>query len=871
MTAEDRQLVKDTLAAALALPVKERPGFIAAATAGAPHVRREVSLLVSLSEDAGEFLETPAIGIPANADPLPGDLIGGRYQLEEPLGHGGSASVFKARDTLLGGKPVAMKILRHGVFDDAALRNEIAALARIDHPGIASVTDAGTLLSGRLYLVTRYIAGPTLAERLDQSKFSPKQAGRLARRLAAALAAAHEAGVLHLDLRPANIILERAGTPEESPVILDFGIAKRAGESYPFAALGATPYHAPELAQGSRTAAADVYALGVLLREMIEPPVPHAWRRLIAALTDPNPDHRPPTASIPARIPRPSVAPAFAAAAFAAGALFWAFHQSTPPPAVSLSVPHPVTAIPGEEETPAFCGDTLYFTWQPPASGEPNIWKILPGQHDPVRVTVTNGTESVLDCSPDGTRLAFLRDTGHVKNALVIHPVAGGAERVVSEDFHHSLTWSPGGRAVTVSVPRGPGETYALAELDLDSGRWTELTQPPPGARDTHPAYSPDGRQLAFVRQENNAGARLLLRNGDTTRPAGTPMLDIISPVWISPNHIVFAGGSPSDRRLWTLSTAPGAVPVALDSAGTGIDAVAYHAASRRLVLTRTRADENIARITLSADGSRVTEPQQTIVDTSRADEEPAISPDGRYLAFASSRSGDQQVWLTTGAGENPVQLTQLPPNTDLAPFWSPDSEWIGFGFRTAAGVETRLIRRDDPSRERILPGAGRGILWSADGKSIYHFKSLDLAVEGPLSRYSLADGLSTVLTPHTRGRLYHPPGVETLYFAPFRELTGIWRLPAGGGALAPEVYGSITRRAFVAGPRGLYFVRPTGQRFSLFFQPYGGGTAKPIHEFPRRVGYGMSITADGRHIYFTERAAEFADLHAATVEFPAQ
>ncbi len=208
MTAEDRQRVKDTLAAALALPVRERPAFIDAVTAGAPHVRREVSLLVSLSEDAGAFLEQPAIGMPPNADPLPGDLIGGRYQLEEPLGHGGSASVFKARDTLLGGKPVAVKILRHGVFDDAALRNEIAALARIDHPGIASVTDAGTLLSGRLYLVTRYIAGPTLAERLDESKLSPKQAGRLARRLAAALAAAHEAGVLHLDLRPENIIRE---------------------------------------------------------------------------------------------------------------------------------------------------------------------------------------------------------------------------------------------------------------------------------------------------------------------------------------------------------------------------------------------------------------------------------------------------------------------------------------------------------------------------------------------------------------------------------------------------------------------------------------------------------------------------------------
>jgi len=834
-------------------------------------VRREVSLLVSLSEDAGEFLEQPAIGIPADADPLPGDLLGGRYQLEEALGHGGSASVFKARDTLLGGKPVAMKILRHGVFDDAALRNEIAALARMDHPGIASVTDAGTLLSGRLYLVTRYIAGPTLAERLDASKLSPKQAGRLARRLAAALAAAHEAGVLHLDLRPANIILERAGTPEENPVILDFGIAKRAGESYPFAALGATPYHAPELAQGRQTAAADVYALGVVLREMIEPPVPHSWRRLIAALTDPNPDRRPPTATIPDRIPRPGVAPVFAAAAFAAVAMFWAFHPGTPAPAVSLSVPQPVTAIPGEEEAPTFCADTLFFTWKPPASGDPNIWKLPPGQPDPVRVTVTAGTESVLHCSPDGTRLAFVRDTGNVKSSLVVRTVADGAETVVSEDFHHSVTWSPGGQALTVSVPRGSWETYGLLELNPKTGQWTPVTQPPPGARDMHPAYSPDGRQLAFVRQENNAGARLLLRTGNTTRTAGTSMLDIVSPVWVAPDRIVFAGGSPSDRRLWTLSTAPGAAPVALDAAGTGIDSIAYHAASRRLILTRTRADENIARLTLSPDGSRVAEPERTIVATSQADEEPAISPDGRSLAFASSRSGDQQIWLTSSTGENPVPLTHLPPNTDLTPFWSPDSEWIGFGFRTAAGVETRLIRRDDPSRERVLPGAGRGIRWSADGKAIYHFPAKDRAIEGPLSRYNLADGRSTVLTHHPRGRLDFPPGAEVLYFAPFRELKGIWSLPQTGGELRPVVNAAITRRTFAAGPRGLYFIRPAGNRDGLYLQPYGGGASTLIHEFPRRVGFGMSITADGRHLYFTERAGEFADLHAATVEFPAQ
>jgi tRNA A-37 threonylcarbamoyl transferase component Bud32 len=199
---------------------------------------------------------------------------GERYQRGERIASGGMGEVWRARDTVLG-REVAVKVLKREFADDATFRARFAAEARhaagLHHPGIASVFDYGILQEGNApYLVMELVDGKPLSELLAQGQpFDAEQARLLALQVAEALAAAHEAGVVHRDVKPANLLV----TPDGRVKITDFGIARATG-SVAFTQTGqivGTPqYLSPEQARGeSATEASDVYALGVVLFECL--------------------------------------------------------------------------------------------------------------------------------------------------------------------------------------------------------------------------------------------------------------------------------------------------------------------------------------------------------------------------------------------------------------------------------------------------------------------------------------------------------------------------------------------------------------------------------------------------------------------------
>ena len=171
----------------------------------------------------------------------------GKFEFLEELGVGGYGTVYKARDTELD-RTVAVKIPRAGNLatqeDVDRFLREARAAAQLKHPGIVSIHDAGQS-DGTCYLVSEYVAGATLADRLATSRLSFREAAELLAQVAEALDYAHRQGVIHRDLKPSNIMLEMVGNdriyavdparPDESghykPKILDFGLAKReAGE-----------------------------------------------------------------------------------------------------------------------------------------------------------------------------------------------------------------------------------------------------------------------------------------------------------------------------------------------------------------------------------------------------------------------------------------------------------------------------------------------------------------------------------------------------------------------------------------------------------------------------------------------------------------
>jgi serine/threonine-protein kinase len=210
-------------------------------------------------------------------------VLGGRYRLGEVLGTGGTSVVWRARDEVLA-RDVAVKVLSGPHSADAAarlrIRVEARAAASLAHPNVAQIYDFGeTVEDGQRipYIVMELVPGPTLAQRATTEEVPPAEALRICAEVAAGLAAAHAEGMVHRDVKPANVILAPTGAK-----VVDFGVAAATDPATTVddEVLGTPAYLAPErIANGPVTPASDVYSLGVLLYLLLT-------RRLPWAVTD---------------------------------------------------------------------------------------------------------------------------------------------------------------------------------------------------------------------------------------------------------------------------------------------------------------------------------------------------------------------------------------------------------------------------------------------------------------------------------------------------------------------------------------------------------------------------------------------------------
>ncbi len=207
------------------------------------------------------------------------DLIGtmlGNYRVFETLGQGGMARVYKAHQETLG-RDVAIKVLPPWYAADRSFVErfnlEARLVARLSHPNIVTVHDANEQ-DGHLYIVMQLVDGGTLKHRLDQLQREGRVMGMdevvsIFTQLADALAYAHEQGIIHRDIKPVNVLMDRSGRP----ILSDFGIAKVLASTQdhltrPGAGVGTPEYMSPEQCQGGPVdGRADIYALGVMLFE----------------------------------------------------------------------------------------------------------------------------------------------------------------------------------------------------------------------------------------------------------------------------------------------------------------------------------------------------------------------------------------------------------------------------------------------------------------------------------------------------------------------------------------------------------------------------------------------------------------------------
>ncbi len=272
------------------------------------------------SADPSDPVQT-GLHIPATPKPTPdrqpGTLIAGRYKLLERLGEGGMGTVWAADQVQPVRRRVALKMIRDGLESSVILARfeaERQALALMDHPNIAKVLDAGTTDSGSPFFVMEYVKGVPLTQYCDEQKLPVTQRLKLFLQVCSAVQHAHQKGIIHRDLKPGNMLVE-VHSGEPSPKVIDFGLAKalshvpltdRTLYTQVGTILGTPLYMAPEQADLNALdvdTRADVYALGVILYELLTGSTPFekkrfakaAWeeiRRLIKEEEPPRPSTR---------------------------------------------------------------------------------------------------------------------------------------------------------------------------------------------------------------------------------------------------------------------------------------------------------------------------------------------------------------------------------------------------------------------------------------------------------------------------------------------------------------------------------------------------------------------------------------------------
>jgi serine/threonine protein kinase/tetratricopeptide (TPR) repeat protein len=304
MTPERWKKIEDVFQEALDRPAEQRHAYVVEVCSGDEDLCSQVELLIAQHDDAGDFIESPAIvesgsepfttqqdTLPTTnfgADPAVGRRIGA-YRVMRELGRGGMGAVYLAeRDDSEFSHRVAIKLIKRGMDTDFILRrfrNERQILATLDHSHIAKLLDGGTTEDGLPYFVMEYVEGLPIYRYCDRGKLTTRQRLSLFRQVCEAIHYAHRRLVIHRDIKPSNILVTADGVPK----LLDFGIAKVLNPAL-VADITADPtatamrlmtpeYASPEQVQGQPVSpATDVYSLGVLLYELLTGHRPYAIR-----------------------------------------------------------------------------------------------------------------------------------------------------------------------------------------------------------------------------------------------------------------------------------------------------------------------------------------------------------------------------------------------------------------------------------------------------------------------------------------------------------------------------------------------------------------------------------------------------------------
>jgi Tol biopolymer transport system component len=542
----------------------------------------------------------------------------------------------------------------------------------------------------------------------------------------------------------------------------------------------------------------------------------------------------------------------------------------------------PLTSYPGTESQPSFSpdGNQVAFAWNGEKQDNFDIYVKLIGAGGHLRLTTHPAYDYSPAWSPDGRSIAFLRDLPGGKAAVLLIPVLGGSERKLAETTspHNGqglppsyVSWSPDGSSLVIEDKGSSNEPFSLYLLIIETGEKRRLTFPHEKTDgDSGPSFSPDGRTLAFSRSVDDDVIDLhVLAISEELKSLGEPKRltfshrDTVHPVWTANGQeIIFSSGNFNNRSLWRIASSGSSQPQRLASVGQDGDDLAISRLGNRLAYTQSIYDPNIWRMEVPAPNAKAGLPV-TLISSTRMDQMPEFSPDGKKIAFCSDRSGSVEIWICDSDGLNAVQLTSFGGPDVTTPRWSPDGEHIAFDS-TAGGqfdIYTVNVNGGKPRRLTTDPANDGNPSWSHDGRWIY----FDSKRTGEAQVWKIpANGGAEVQVTRKGGigPLESPDG-KFLYYAKALFGTNVWKVPVGGGE-ETEVFESLsayTNMAIVN--NGIYFIptQSASKGSSIQFFSFPTGKIKPIATIERTAGFGLAVSPDGRWILYTQVDQQGSDL----------
>jgi len=624
--------------------------------------------------------------------------------------------------------------------------------------------------------------------------------------------------------------------------------------------------------------------------------VPKRGYRFVAEVrqlpqTDTVAPEKAPAVAVPPEEEKPRIRPIYRVGgvvlllgALGLAAFLW-FGGVQPPPVMEAL---PLTSYPGSEYSPSISpdGTRVAFTWQAPNGALPGIYVKVIGAGDAIRLTDSTEWASDPAWSPDGTQLAAMRrqpGTNAAEVEVVLIPAVGGAARKLAavhpqtDLADNRLSWTPDGRWLLVTSREAAAGPISIVALSVENGRKKPITSPPPTyLGDGHPSISPDGRELVFSRNVTSiVGDYYLveLSPSDLT-PRGQPKRLTFfenqagGTAWM-PNgrEIVFSAGPPlGGSRLFRLAVTrtakPGALQpipyIGIDGRSPAISRPSGHTPGR-LVYEKLSSQFSLSRLDLPASKRPQT---GSWAPSTRMDQSPDISPDGRKVAFASTRSGNWEIWTCEASGLNCAQLTNFGRSFSRCPRWSPDGTEIVFDSRingnadifviAAAGGKPRQLTTE-PSNE-IFPS------WSADGRFIYF--SSNRTGEPRIWKVPAAGGTADLVNDGEGEGPQASADGKWIYFARRgSDKSGVWRVPAAGGPekrIVPEVGFGLQYRVSKS---GLYYVVSPRENPRLLYYSFASGKAVELFKHEYLDPNGLAVSQDESWLLYVLATNSNSDL----------